>query len=104
MSLFKKLKSTVNLLKELDLDAIARLSQKVDLKKMVGLVSQMKEEDLQKLMKVMSGGSRERKPPEIDGDFYDLSHLLTPEDRKSTRLNSSHVKISYAVFCLKKKT
>src|SRR5690606_39359325 len=26
-----------------------------------------------------------------------------PSDRKSTRLNSSHVKISYAVFCLKKK-
>src|SRR2546430_8849360 len=32
---------------------------------------------------------------------------LTPEalrDRKSTRLNSSHSQISYAVFCLKKKT
>src|SRR5690606_40635579 len=29
---------------------------------------------------------------------------LVPEDRKSTRLNSSHVKISYAVFCLKKKS
>ena len=28
---------------------------------------------------------------------------LNPEDRKSTRLNSSHVVISYAVFCLKKK-
>src|SRR5690606_41606919 len=28
---------------------------------------------------------------------------LVVEDRKSTRLNSSHVKISYAVFCLKKK-
>src|SRR6266576_5718601 len=27
----------------------------------------------------------------------------TGEDRKSTRLNSSHVEISYAVFCLKKK-
>src|SRR5699024_11466657 len=27
----------------------------------------------------------------------------TDEDRKSTRLNSSHVSISYAVFCLKKK-
>src|SRR5690554_7277868 len=27
----------------------------------------------------------------------------TQEDRKSTRLNSSHVRISYAVFCLKKK-
>src|SRR5690349_24210773 len=28
----------------------------------------------------------------------------TERDRKSTRLNSSHVEISYAVFCLKKKT
>src|SRR5690606_39541009 len=28
---------------------------------------------------------------------------VNPPDRKSTRLNSSHVKISYAVFCLKKK-
>src|SRR3712207_9002725 len=29
---------------------------------------------------------------------------LLPSDRKSTRLNSSHANISYAVFCLKKKT
>src|SRR5438067_5730348 len=29
--------------------------------------------------------------------------LVTRQDRKSTRLNSSHVSISYAVFCLKKK-
>src|SRR5690606_39506348 len=35
-------------------------------------------------------------------DHYVVSPL--GEDRKSTRLNSSHVKISYAVFCLKKKT
>src|SRR5690606_40600730 len=32
-----------------------------------------------------------------------LREALDPKDRKSTRLNSSHVKISYAVFCLKKK-
>src|SRR5690606_39731412 len=31
-------------------------------------------------------------------------YAVIGEDRKSTRLNSSHVKISYAVFCLKKKT
>src|SRR5699024_12663918 len=31
-----------------------------------------------------------------------LQHLLGGLDRKSTRLNSSHVSISYAVFCLKK--
>src|SRR5690625_5499578 len=33
-----------------------------------------------------------------------ISLLYTLLDRKSTRLNSSHVAISYAVFCLKKKT
>src|SRR5690625_6299472 len=32
------------------------------------------------------------------------SALIVGADRKSTRLNSSHVAISYAVFCLKKKT
>src|SRR5207253_11376750 len=37
-------------------------------------------------------------PPEADDRRNDL-----PRDRKSTRLNSSHVAISYAVFCLKKK-
>src|SRR5207249_11730862 len=31
------------------------------------------------------------------------THLVQRVDRKSTRLNSSHVSISYAVFCLKKK-
>src|SRR5207247_8751082 len=34
---------------------------------------------------------------------YDPSHLVWQIDRKSTRLNSSHEWISYAVFCLKKK-
>src|SRR5438045_7994995 len=33
-------------------------------------------------------------------EFLDV---ISPQDRKSTRLNSSHLGISYAVFCLKKK-
>src|SRR5205809_3860417 len=38
-------------------------------------------------------------------DFWIERHKVTnAEDRKSTRLNSSHGYISYAVFCLKKKT
>src|SRR5437868_8392770 len=36
---------------------------------------------------------------DVDG----ITHVVNYEDRKSTRLNSSHVSISYAVFCLKKK-
>src|SRR5690606_39436253 len=34
---------------------------------------------------------------------YSSASFTVGSDRKSTRLNSSHVKISYAVFCLKKK-
>src|SRR5258708_27245397 len=40
---------------------------------------------------------------EIDRDGGEVHGLDDPEDRKSTRLNSSHQIISYAVFCLKKK-
>src|SRR3989442_2686972 len=35
--------------------------------------------------------------------FIGADHHAPHPDRKSTRLNSSHVRISYAVFCLKKK-
>src|SRR2546430_8659448 len=35
--------------------------------------------------------------------LYLCRHILQHLDRKSTRLNSSHSQISYAVFCLKKK-
>src|SRR5256885_11416425 len=37
------------------------------------------------------------------GVFTALYGLADSQDRKSTRLNSSHLVISYAVFCLKKK-
>src|SRR5690349_23467243 len=73
----------------------------------------------ERLPRVRAGGS-----PFGDGDpgaarhFADRRGIVHPElfheegedvpglvaqDRKSTRLNSSHVEISYAVFCLKKK-
>src|SRR5699024_12246401 len=38
------------------------------------------------------------------GNLYSSDPDVLTLDRKSTRLNSSHVSISYAVFCLKKKT
>src|SRR5207253_3282114 len=40
----------------------------------------------------------------VFGDFLYAPMQVEKIDRKSTRLNSSHVAISYAVFCLKKKT
>src|SRR3712207_8689467 len=45
-------------------------------------------------------GGRPRAPHQV-GRAVELGHR--GQDRKSTRLNSSHANISYAVFCLKKK-
>src|SRR5690554_7320426 len=39
----------------------------------------------------------------VVGVELDQRRIVGERDRKSTRLNSSHVRISYAVFCLKKK-
>src|SRR3712207_7482928 len=50
--------------------------------------------------------------PQVDAPWQEVGTFSGPiaadtppaQDRKSTRLNSSHANISYAVFCLKKKT
>src|SRR5437667_8044085 len=58
-------------------------------------------------------GSSEFRPPFAHGSplrgqnaphSFDEAQPSRFRDRKSTRLNSSHITISYAVFCLKKKT
>src|SRR5947208_9283774 len=49
-----------------------------------------------------SSGPRDR-PTAVRRPSTSSGALDVPEDRKSTRLNSSHQIISYAVFCLKKK-
>jgi glutaryl-CoA dehydrogenase len=81
MSIFKKIKATVGIMQTLDFAKLGKLAEKVDLNKMVGLVSSMKDEDLQKLIKFMEGGKKKHEFPEIDTDFYDLHQLLTSEER-----------------------
>src|SRR4051794_41314916 len=50
-------------------------------------------------------GVRHEEMPMTQTDFHHATPVYEemPGDRKSTRLNSSHPSISYAVFCLKKK-
>src|SRR5438309_8610935 len=50
-----------------------------------------------------AAGSRETSQGGKGAGCVGRTRRLSPPDRKSTRLNSSHSSISYAVFCLKKK-
>ncbi|MFA6060659.1 MAG: acyl-CoA dehydrogenase family protein [Taibaiella sp.] len=81
--MFSKIKSAIHLLKTLNLQALGRLSEKVDLSKVMDTVSKMDDVKLAGLMKMLesSGGHKHKELPAIDGDFYDLSHALTEEDR-----------------------
>src|SRR2546427_2950088 len=52
---------------------------------------------------LLAAAGIERLPHHHEARGVGVRERLEQEDRKSTRLNSSHSQISYAVFCLKKK-
>src|SRR3712207_7901636 len=59
--------------------------------------------DLPELLALVHGVGRARSAVALEDVHRVLPGGRRPADRKSTRLNSSHANISYAVFCLKKK-
>src|SRR2546426_1947346 len=63
------------------------------------------DEDHSRETVALAGEVREGDVPDAERDqpVGEARRALEPQDRKSTRLNSSHLVISYAVFCLKKK-
>src|SRR3712207_6891325 len=63
-------------------------------------LAQLLGEAVELLRRHLGTGPDHRTPPQLEL----LQARLAAQDRKSTRLNSSHANISYAVFCLKKKT
>src|SRR5574344_319477 len=58
---------------------------------------------LKSLVKVIPSEDLKNITAGKNGEYIPLNFYNVKEDRKSTRLNSSHQIISYAVFCLKKK-
>src|SRR5256886_4443035 len=54
-------------------------------------------------LKPDANGNTFGRPEQVDVDLRMMREIGINTDRKSTRLNSSHSQISYAVFCLKKK-
>lgn len=81
MSLFSKLKGAYLLLKQVDLGQLQKLSQKINLAEVMQSVSRLDDKQLKGLTKLLSGGPGKKELPPVDGDFYDISHTLTSEER-----------------------
>ncbi len=58
MKLFDSFSQIRNLIKNIDLGALAKLSKKVDLNALMGVVSKMSDEDLSKMLKMLPSGRR----------------------------------------------
>lgn len=85
MAIFSKIRNTIQLMKDVDIDALNKLSKKVDLPEVMKTVSRLDDRQLEGLMKILkhkSGKKGQHKLPPIEGDFYHLSLKLTPEQRE----------------------
>ncbi len=69
-------------LKKIDLKKATALFRKIDIVEAFNNVAKMNNAELYQLMKLLKGGDKQKPLPPIDGDFYDLSDLLTPEERQ----------------------
>ncbi|PZF73311.1 acyl-CoA dehydrogenase [Taibaiella soli] len=81
MSLFKKIKQAYHLYKEIDMDALGKLSEKVDLPEVMKAFGKMDEKQLHGLMKMIGHDGKHKELPPINADFYQVSELLTDDER-----------------------
>ena len=83
MSFFSKIKNTISLLKQVDLDQLAKINEKIDLAEAMTALGALDDNQLKGLMKMLKTKKKSQSQlPPIDGDFYDLSLKLTPEERE----------------------
>jgi glutaryl-CoA dehydrogenase len=81
MALFANIKNAIRLFKQIDMEALGKLSQKIDLAEVMKNVSKLDDRQLKGLTKMLSGGGKKKELPPVDGDFYDIGHTLKPEER-----------------------
>ncbi|MGV3611952.1 MAG: acyl-CoA dehydrogenase family protein [Fluviicola sp.] len=81
MSLFSNIKNAWRLFKQVDMEQLSKLSQKVDLAEVMNQVGKLDDKQLAGLVKMIGGKQSKKELPPIDGDFYNISHTLTPDER-----------------------
>lgn len=79
---FSNLKNIIHLLKSVDLEQLNKISQKVDLPLLMENFSKLDDKQLQGMMKMLNPNKKQKELPPIDGDFYDVFHTLTPDQRE----------------------
>lgn len=84
MSLFQKIKKTLALFRNVDLDQLAAINEKIDLTEAMNSLGDLSEQELKGMMKLLKskGKKGQRKLPPIQADFYNLSQKLTKKERK----------------------
>ena len=83
IQLYKNIKQIIHLMKEVDFNELGKISEKIDLPKIMKSVGELNDTQLNGLMKMLTekAKKRQRKLPPIDGDFYDYDLKLTQEER-----------------------
>lgn len=82
-NIFSSLKNAYKLFKYIDFNQLDALSKKVDLPKMVETISSLDDKQVSSMMKMMSGTTKKKELPAIEGDFYHLGdEALKDADRE----------------------
>lgn len=83
MALFGKIKKSIQLFKEIDLDKLAAINEKIDLSEAMKSLGELDERELKGMMKLLQskGKKGQHKLPPIKADFFNLDLKLTKEER-----------------------
>lgn len=81
MGIFSKIRGIINMYRSIDMAALEKISQKIDLGEAMNSLGKLDDKQLSGLMKMLGGSKKKHPIPMVDGDFYDISHLLTEGER-----------------------
>lgn len=88
-SIFSKIRQLIHFYKTIDVDQLSHLASKIDLGEAMKNLGKLDDKQLAGLMKMLGGQGKKRPDPIVDGDFYNISHTLT-EDERALQLKVRH--------------